>query len=70
MRDGCFCFYFEMREDELLRIEEPVGGIGIPLDLVFIPQEIMVIGALVRRAMIAFLLSNWNFKNITCIHQQ
>ena len=33
MRDGCFCFCFAMREDELLRIEETVGGIGISLDL-------------------------------------
>ena len=58
MRDGCFCFCFcfEMRENEFLLIEETVGGIGIPLDLVLIPGGIMVIGALVRRAMIAFLL--------------
>ena len=56
MRDGCFCFCLEMRGNEFLLIEETVGGIGIPLDLVLIPGGIMVIGALVRRAMITFLL--------------
>ena len=43
MKDGCFCFCFEMMEDELLLIEDTVGGISISMDLVLIPREIMVI---------------------------
>ena len=47
MKDSCFCFCFEIRGEEFLRMEEDGDGIGISFDLVlFFPGEIMVIGAL------------------------
>ena len=55
MKDGCFCFCFEMREDELLLIEDTMSGISISMDLTLVPREIVVIGALVRRAVITLI---------------
>ena len=55
IRKNCFCFCFETREDELLRNEDTVGGKSIAKDLVLIPREIMVIWALVRRAVITLI---------------
>ena len=57
MKDSCVCFCFEIRGDEFLRMEDDGDGIGISFDLVLFPGGIMVIGGLIRRAMIAFLLS-------------
>ena len=46
---------FETRKDELLDIGDTASGIRISVGLVLIPREIMVFGALVRRAMIMLI---------------